>query len=263
MPTFQTQDGCALHYRIHGGGTTGPTLVFINGTGQTTHNWIPLARRLSSRFRVVLYDCRGQGDSGSGRCPLNLDTHARDLAALMGHLGVGRTGLVGLSHGARIAMAAAASLGRQIDGMVVMSVGLKTGARAQAVIRSWRHVLNSGGMPALAWAMVPQVFGEAFLWDHRTLLPKVVDALVQRNDPDQMADMLAAQMQYAPVNPLPTSCAFPILVVVGDEDLLVTPENARQLAEAVNGRWVCLNRVGHSIPAEASDHLLELIDDFF
>jgi pimeloyl-ACP methyl ester carboxylesterase len=181
----------------------------------------------------------------------------------MGHLGVGRAGIVGLSHGARIAMAAAGRLGRQIYGMVVMSVGLKTGARAQAAIRSWRHVLDSGGMPAMAWAMVPHVFGEAFLCDHRALLPKVVDALVQRNDSYQMANMLDAQMRYDPSNRLPTPRAFPILVVVGEEDLLVTPENARQLAEAVNGRWVCLNRVGHSIPAEAPDQLLELIDDFF
>ena len=59
-----------------------------------------------------MYDARAQGRSDLGERELSLERHAEDFAALLKHLEVEKVHLVGLSHGAKVALAYAANLRR-------------------------------------------------------------------------------------------------------------------------------------------------------
>lgn len=263
MPTFETGDGCRIRYRIEGDAGADRTLVFLNATAQTTRNWTPVARRLSGRFRIVLFDGRCQGESDGGTRPPGIDTHADDLEGLAGHLGIRRAGLVGLSHGARVALAAAARRPAWIDGLVLCGVGVSPPHRVRAVHRSWRRVLAAGGLEALAWAMVPWVFGEAVLAAHRGVLPKIVEGMVRRNDPANLSALLAAQAGDPPVADTAGDPGVPALVVSGREDLLAPPPGPALLAGAMGAGHRELEGAGHSLPAEAPDRFPELVAGFF
>ncbi|MBL0712492.1 MAG: alpha/beta fold hydrolase [Desulfosarcina sp.] len=107
MSLFKSDDGVPIFYKVFDKAPPGrPTILFLNGTAQTTLNWRPYARRLKALARVVLYDARCQGRSGGSQVP-TLDRHALDLGLLLDHLTIHKAGLVGLSHGARVALAAA------------------------------------------------------------------------------------------------------------------------------------------------------------
>ena len=41
----------------------GPTVVFVPGLGASRNDWLPTARRLLGRYRVVLVDLPGHGDT--------------------------------------------------------------------------------------------------------------------------------------------------------------------------------------------------------
>lgn len=263
MPVFETEDGCSIYYRVYGDEVNTRSIVFLNGTAQTTRNWMPFGSKLKRRFRVVLYDTRGQGESGRGVAPMALNTHVADLESLLDHLEMEKAGLVGLSHGGRVALAAASRMPGRIDRLLLCSVGLTSGPRISAIIQGWCKILEIGGLSALAWAMVPLVFGERFLKDHRAVLSSVVDALVQRNDRDRLSELLAAQADYPPVGEYAGRAVFPVLVIAGAEDPLVTADGPRQLAEMMGAGFQRLSEVGHSIPAEAPDRFLELLYDFF
>ncbi|MDR1387425.1 MAG: alpha/beta fold hydrolase [Propionibacteriaceae bacterium] len=75
------------------------------------------AFRLRRRFRVVLYDLRGHGLTGSdGRPPdLSLATLAGDLFDLMDALGLARAHLVGYSFGAAVVLRAALAQPDRVD----------------------------------------------------------------------------------------------------------------------------------------------------
>lgn len=59
-----TRDGVDI--AVHeGGNPRGPTLVMVHGWPDTHHMWLRVAELLSPDFRVVAYDTRGQGESGT------------------------------------------------------------------------------------------------------------------------------------------------------------------------------------------------------
>jgi 3-oxoadipate enol-lactonase len=61
--------------------------------------WLPVAERLATRYRVVMPDLRGHGDSGIGEGPATMEKHAADIAGVMDHAEIGRAPLVGVSIG--------------------------------------------------------------------------------------------------------------------------------------------------------------------
>ena len=56
---------------------------------------------------------------------------------------------------------------------------------------------------------------------------------------------------------------LPSLVIAGEDDPLVSGDQARALAEQLGGEYRSLKDIGHSIPAEAPDVLMREVDDFF
>src|SRR5262245_26329822 len=88
-----------LRFRDEGAGAP---VVFIHGWTLDLDAWEPQAAALAPSLRVIRYDRRGFGLSGGtpGRA-----ADLEDLSALLGHLGLDAATLVGLSQGARVALA--------------------------------------------------------------------------------------------------------------------------------------------------------------
>ena len=94
---FVKANGLVIHTRDQGR-RDGAPLVFINSLGTDFRIWNEVAEILAPDFRIVLHDKRGHGLSESGPAD-----YARDLAALLDQVGVGRATIVGLSIGGMIA----------------------------------------------------------------------------------------------------------------------------------------------------------------
>ncbi len=264
MAFFQPDDGCRLFYEVFGEEKSErPLIVFLNGTAQTTLNWWPLANRLKTAARVVLYDARCQGRSGGcDAASPNLDRHVDDLEQLLNYLALERAALIGLSHGARVALSAAKRFPERITRCVLLSLDLDNGMRTALTVRAWRTTLAACGLDGLARAMLPVVFSEAFLQKQARVLDKIVEALVQRNDARKMDRLLEAIAGYPPVTAILPESGMPVQVLAGSDDPLVSPAGARALAKELNGSFRLLEDTGHSIPAEAPERLLEAISEF-
>ena len=212
---------------------------------------------------MVLYDTRCQGQSG-GDCEIpDLDRHVADLGQLLDHLSLPRIGLVGLSHGARVALAAMRQYPARIDRIMLLSLDLDAGMRAALTVTGWRKILAECGLEALMRAMLPVVFSERFLRQQARVLDKIVEALVQRNDAEKINRLLTAIAGYPPVDRLMPAPGPPVRVLAGADDPLVSSVGARALAERLQGSFRLLEDTGHSIPAEAPERLYEEITRFF
>lgn len=84
----------------------GPTLVFIHGMGDVARAYLPMAARLACGFRCVAYELPcGRGDGAR----LRQYTHEQlvaDLFALLDHLGIRQSYVLGSSFGSTIALGA-------------------------------------------------------------------------------------------------------------------------------------------------------------
>ena len=94
MPIAQINDH-DLYYEIHGSGD--PVLV-MGGWGTYCHgNDRNLARGLTDRYSVVIFDYRGIGESGDDlTVPATIELHAADAIGLLDYLGRKHVHLVGL-----------------------------------------------------------------------------------------------------------------------------------------------------------------------
>ena len=79
------------------------TVLLVHGTGASTHSWRGLARLLAKHYRVVAMDLPGHGFSaGLPAGQASLPAIARELRALLEHLGLEPGLAVGHSAGAAI-----------------------------------------------------------------------------------------------------------------------------------------------------------------
>ena len=180
----------------------------------------------------------------------------------MTQLAVSQANLIGISHGARVALALATEYPDRVTHLVLCSLGAQTSQRAQMTVQSWLHLLRLSGTEAMAWAALPAVFGEKFLKQHQHTLDMIVKAVVKRNRKKALIAQLEAILQYPPPNAAPAGFNLPTLILTGTQDLLVNPQDAQRLAALCNARHEQLSGIGHSIPAEAPRLFEKLVLEF-
>ncbi|MFN0029762.1 MAG: alpha/beta fold hydrolase [Acidimicrobiales bacterium] len=117
MTTLESA-GATLTYQLDG--TAGPVLSLAHGWCSQLEHWQPQADAFSATHRVLRWDRRGMARSQTDVPALNPEQHADDLAALLDHLGLGRTTIIGHAGGAPSAVAFAARHADRTDALVVV-----------------------------------------------------------------------------------------------------------------------------------------------
>lgn len=262
MNIFTTSDGCRLFYETRGESAGKPFVVFLNGFTQTTVYWYGRVRAFSRHFSILLYDARGQGQSDAGLQRMTLDRHSRDLVELLTHLRIQKTSLVGLSHGARVALAFTAGGTIEIKRLVLCGIGAGDSRKVGETVDAWYSALESGRPSVMAEAILPSIFGRAFFERHRGIMTDIARAVVERNRTDALLAQLKALADYPPPESYRIPESAECLVLSGSEDGLVSPAAAERLAGLLNGRCEVIANAGHSIPIEAPETFDRLALDF-
>ncbi len=108
-------------------GGSGPTLVMIHGVADQAGTWFRIAPGLTERYRVLLIDLPGHGESEPAAGPLPMTTVLEGFEAwLAAHATAGESGpatLVGNSMGAWIALLAAERRPEQVARVVMTNGG--------------------------------------------------------------------------------------------------------------------------------------------
>src|SRR5437762_12906172 len=99
MPHARIND-IDLYYEIHG---QGDWVLLIPGLGSDAATWQPLVSDLKTKYRFVLMENRGSGRSSKPEGPYTTSQMADEAAALMDHLSIERTHVIGKSMGGMIA----------------------------------------------------------------------------------------------------------------------------------------------------------------
>jgi pimeloyl-ACP methyl ester carboxylesterase len=123
VPSYEC-DGLRLAYREIGDGAP---LLFVHGaTGTGEFDWGRLAAALSSRYRCVLPDLRGHGQSEFRESGYERAAIIDDLLALLHHLKADRPHVIGFSYGAETALRLEVEAPGTARSLVLISPGTGT-----------------------------------------------------------------------------------------------------------------------------------------
>ncbi len=112
-----------FHY-VEWGPAAAPAVVFLHGITGHARTWDDEARLLADRYRVLVLDQRGHGDTDPAPDgDYSDDALLGDLVAFTDALGVGRCTLVALSLGGRVAINFAGTHPGRVERLVIVDIG--------------------------------------------------------------------------------------------------------------------------------------------
>jgi pimeloyl-ACP methyl ester carboxylesterase len=241
----------------------GAPIVLLHPFPANHEFWQPVAQTLATRYRVILPDLRGHGESEVGEGPATMEKHAADIARVMDDADVGRAPLIGVSIGGY----ALFELWRKNRGRVAALGLCNTKAPADnAEARAGRlqaanDVLERGTEPFFE-SMTPRLLGKTT----RETRPDLVDGAVRMMRQMSPADVAQVQRGMAErpdsVETLKT-INVPTLLVTGDEDLMTGVNEAELMRQHIAGSQLkVIPKAGHYSPWERSDSVSILLRQF-
>jgi haloacetate dehalogenase len=105
----------------------GPALLLLHGHPQTHAMWHKVAPELAKRFKLVLMDLRGYGDSGRPEADERHESYskremAQDAVAVMQHFGFHEFNILAHDRGARVAHRLAADHPEMVQRMMLLDI---------------------------------------------------------------------------------------------------------------------------------------------
>jgi magnesium chelatase accessory protein len=248
----------------------GPDLLLLHGTGSASHSWRGLLPLLAHRYRVTAPDLPGHGLT---RCAdgsmLTLPGMARAVERLLLALGVRPEILVGHSAGAALALRLA--LDGEVEPEIVVGLNaalLPYGGVLAGLFQPLARLFAAA--PLLADSLAARARGagtvERLIESTGSRLPAEAIADYRRvlGDPGHVSATLGmmAGWDLGPLLAELPELAVPLVLVVGDADRTVSPEQAERIRRRLpSARVVRLARLGHLAHEEDPRRLAEVIGE--
>ena len=260
MPHVKAND-IDIYYEFRGN-PDGRTVVFVNGLLTDTASWNGHTPFFEERYRCLVYDCRGQGQSSKPDEVYETRLHTADLAALLDALDVQRAHIVGLSNGGAAVLDYAAGHPERVEALVVSGAYANVDTILRTKLISWIRAMEAGGSPLRFDVATPWVWGGRFLeQNYERLLPfreKGVNMQIE-----WAMNLIKGAMVHDIRDRLPLVKA-PTLVTVGEEDVLTPPALSRYIAEQLpRGEFRLLDGLGHAAALEDVEGFSRVVLDFF
>src|SRR5579864_2305647 len=259
MPLI-TSDGADIFYEVLGGG---PPVVLLHPFPANHEFWKPAVQVLVSRYRLILPDLRGHGDSGIGQGSATMEKQAADVARVLDHEGVGRAPCVGVSIGGYVLFEFWRKYRTRVEALVLCN----TKAQADAVearaarLQAAADVLERGTEPFFE-SMIPKLMGKTTLSTRPDLVEGAL-RMMRKMSAENVA-MVQRGMAERPdsVQTLKT-INVPTLIVTGDEDLFSGVQVAEGMRQNITGSQLkVIAKAGHYSPWEQPEEVGRLLRQF-
>ena len=284
----QSFDGTEIAYSVHG--ESGPWIVLVPGFLCPDNFWRYLVPELEKSYRIVVYDLRGLGMSGTPRAPgwralalspndFAIEIQVRDIEAIMDQEGIDTAALIGHSMGTQVQLEAYRWFPERISAEVLVTGPFESPLRTfygrdftsvfhavrrlmevspRSFVVVWRALFLINPRLTHEMAKLTRALGpHARFEDMRTyyrhmayLDPLVILTMAESMRAHSAADLLG-------------NIEVPTLVVVGDKDTFTPPAVGRRMHTEIPGsELVMVEDGGHGAIIEKPDEVNAAIADF-
>lgn len=211
----KAKDGCQLSYRLHPQPGK-PRLALIHSLALDGRIWDGLVEALAGDIEILVYDCRGHGQSEKRPGHYTAQLFAEDLAAVMNHCGWTSAFVAGCSMGGCVALAFGAAYPQRASGLGLIDTSAWWGPTAP---QDWRARADGAAKAGLS-PMVPIQLGRWFSDKYRESHPGTMDTITRVFLASDMScyQSSCAMLGETDLRDIARSLRMPVAVVVGQED---------------------------------------------
>ncbi|MFI8419175.1 alpha/beta fold hydrolase [Streptomyces sp. NPDC085479] len=247
-----------LQYRVDGP-EDAPVLVLGPSLGTTFHMWDRQIPELTRDRRVVRFDLPGHG--GAPAQPFTSVAELGDrLLATLDHLGVQRFGYAGCSLGGAVGLDLALRAPHRVASLALVATAPRFGTADE--FRQRGVVVRTNGLEPMARTAPEQWFTPHFAANQ----PAIVDWAVQMVRTTDAPCYVAACEALAvfDVRAALGSIGVPALVLVGSEDRVTGPAEARTLVAGIaDAKLAVVPGASHLAPVEQPAAVTDLLLEHF
>ncbi|MFI1654366.1 alpha/beta fold hydrolase [Streptomyces sp. NPDC020472] len=247
-----------LQYRVDGP-EQAPVLVLGPSLGTTFHMWDRQIPELTREWRVVRFDLPGHG--GAPAEPFTSVAELGDrLLATLDTLGVQRFGYAGCSLGGAVGLDLALRAPHRVASLALVATSPRFGTADE--FRQRGVIVRTNGLEPMARTAPEQWFTPLFAGAQ----PAIVDWAVQMVRTTDPACYIAACEALAvfDVREALGSIGIPALVLVGSEDQVTGPAEARTLVAGIaDARLAVVPGASHLAPVEQPAAVTDLLTEHF
>lgn len=254
-----------LYYEICG---KGPDLILLGGLSTNHTAWSLMLPNLAKHFCVMMLDNRGSGKSSQSEGSYTIDDMAEDIAQLMEFCGIHSAFIAGHSMGGSIAQKLCIKHPDKVKAAVIAGSTAKLPKTAQMQIETTTKLIDAGlSQKLILETIFPWIYGNSFLE-----IPMNIEKELnyKKSEPypqtyEGYIGQVNALRSYDTLNQL-EKIKCPILVLVGEEDLLTPIQCSKVIANSIPHACLkILTRCGHMIhreqPKEFNKHIISFLKD--
>ncbi len=255
------RDEARLFYTFMG---SGPDVVLIHPTPVYHAFWMPMAEQLADRYRLLLLDLRGHGQSGLGTGPVTIEKLIRDVHVLLETEGITRAAFVGCSLGGYLLYEYWKKYPNEMAAMALLCSKPQPDAEVNRERRhQWmRDARKPGGLVKFFDTMADTLIGPTCTQRHPK---KRVAARAMMNTMSLEAMLAVQQGLMLRPDSVPTleTIRIPVCAIAGGEDSSSTPEEMRVIAEKVPAaEFHLIEDAGHYAPLEQPEKVAAILRRF-
>jgi pimeloyl-ACP methyl ester carboxylesterase len=240
----------------------GYPLIMIMGFNGTMDLWDPaVLKGLSSKYRVILFDNRGMGETTAGKKEFTIDQFADDAADLIDALGIEKAHVLGWSMGADIALDLAVRHPDKVSKLILYA-GDCGGDEAILPSQDVMNKLVSGDFHQALEVLFPEDWFSST--GNRDYIVDLFKSISTESSPRESVQKQAKAMEdWAGVCDRLGEIASPTLLITGDQDIATPTENSIMMAARIPGTWLIqLAEGGHGIMYQYPDRFSENVQNF-
>jgi pimeloyl-ACP methyl ester carboxylesterase len=251
-----------IYHEVRGRGFP---LMMIMGLGANVDWWDPrMIQGLLKKFKLVMFDNRGAGRTDASNRRYTIRSFAEDTAGLMDVLGISRAHVIGVSMGGMIAQELALNFPEKVEKLVLCSTncgGARSVPASQEVLQALTADRSALSPEEMVRMTIPLLFTEDFIKKNPDLVEFSIQQILRAPiSNESFVRQLNAIMEFDTYDRLPQIRAS-TLILHGKRDILVPPENAAVLAEAIpNAKLVYFQNSAHGLVEEMEKVVHVLLD---
>jgi pimeloyl-ACP methyl ester carboxylesterase len=242
---------------------SGPPLLFVHGLGDSYLSFMQPISHLSAHFRCIAYDQPSGSGDGARLRRYEHDHLVTDIWALLDHLDLRQSYILGSSFGATIALKAMHDHPqRLLRGILQGGLAYRPLRRAERFLSSWVRFLpgRMAGVP-LREKILLKSAGATF----NPSLPEVWKHFVECTARARLSAVAhqARMLHCLDLRPILPAIRQPVLLVCGDRDLIVPGYHEEMLLEGLpNAGRVVIEGCGHMPSYTHPEIMAEVVRQF-